>query len=388
MHLVYTIDHIGNGGAQRQAVELAAHLRESEGWRVSFVVYREADFYGDRLRESGVPVIHVPKPYKYDPRLPRRMRRWLQSNPADVVHSFLPWSCMWGHLAVRGIGPAERPAFIAADRSTVSELRTLDRRVARFVYLRSDAVTANSQQSAEEIHRTFGVRRERIHYIPNGIDLERWDRASREEAPFVLEPGCFHLAVIGGLRPEKNHGLVVDALREVGLERIRNWRVWFIGHEPLGPQFADDLRRHVAESGLDGIVQIVPPTLRIAAVMRHLDGVLLPSSFEGSPNVVLEAMASGVPVVASRVGDVPNMAESGLTGLLLDRLNASELARAIMTLDEMGPSERAAMGGRARERVEKRYTLALAAARHRELYFSLRDLRSPNETAGNGTGST
>lgn len=368
MHLVYAIDSLISGGAQRQAVELAVRLCGERDLRVGFLVYREHDFFGGRLRGAGIPVARVPRRGRYDPGFPRRLRRWLRQSGADLVHAFLPWPSLWCTLAVRGMRPAERPRLIAAERSSLVATSLREAVLQRLVYRSSDAVTANAESVAEELHRKLGIARERIHYLPNGIDLDAWDRAARAEPPLALERDRFQLALIGGLRREKNHALVLAALARLPRERIARWRVWFIGDETGGRGDARRIRREIEERRLGDVVRIVPPTPRIAAVMARLDGVLLPSDFEGFPNAALEAMASRVAVIATPVGDVPNLIEDGVSGYLLPRLDAAALAEAMARLEVCGVAGRAALGERARARVADRFDMASVARRHLALY--------------------
>jgi len=375
MHLVYAIDNLGSGGAQRQCAALGLYLKQEHGQEVTFLVYRESSFFSERLRRAGIPVVLLRKRGRMDPLLPWRIRRWLRAHRPDVVHAFLPLPCLWHYLATRSLPVGRRPTFIAAERSAF-DLFSLEHDLARrFVYPRAEALTVNSERMVGEIEARLGVAPERIHYLPNGIDLEAWDAAAAEESPLDLEPGRFHLALVGGLRREKNHLLVLDALERLGEERRRAWQVWFVGAETGEPGYADEVRASVERRGLARTVRIVPPVERIAALMVRLDGVLLPSQYEGFPNVVLEAMASRVPVITANVGDVPNLVEHGRTGFVLDRTDAPTLAGALEALHDLDSEKRAAMGKRARARVETRYAIPLVAGRYLEFYRKLADRR-------------
>jgi glycosyltransferase involved in cell wall biosynthesis len=382
VQLLYAIDHLGSGGAQRQAVQLAVHLRTEVGIRVRFLIYRDTDFFGERLRDAGIPVICPPKRFRYDPRFPHRIRRWLEGDPADVLHAFLPQPVLWSYLAVRGLRRDRRPVFISAERSSQIATTLWESVTQRLVYRGSDAVTVNAERAGREIAEKLGVPPGRIHYIPNAIDLEDWDREAGAQSPIRLAPGCFHLALVGGLRSEKNHRMLLEALGRLGVERIRAWRVWFIGDETGDPALAETIRSEIAGRELGEIVRIVPPTPRIAPVIRRMHGVLLPSRFEGFPNVALEAMASRVPVIASAVGDVPNMLDDGRTGIILGRLDATHLADALAALHALSPEERAEMGRRARGAVEERYTMPVVAARYLALYRAMLEAQRARSEGG------
>jgi len=372
LEVVYAIDSLVSGGAQRQAVELARHLHLHHGVGVTFLVYRGEDFFSERLRSADVPVVRLDRRGRYDIRFPWRVREWLRDHPVDIVHAFLRRPSLWYFLGVRAMPIEARPAFIAGERSDFGMASALSDWSCRIAYPRADAVTANSAGAAKQIQLRFGVPQERIHYLPNGIDLVAWDAAADGPAPIALEADAFHLALIGQLRPEKNHTVVLDALVELGPERICEWRVWFVGDAAVVPGYTDSLRREIGRRGLSRIVRIVPPVTRVGALMRHLDGLLLPSLFEGFPNVVLEAMASRLPVVAFPVGDVPSMIGSSQAEFLVDPPSAGSLARTLVRLQGLGPSGRKTMGERARRIVEERYSIEAVAERHLALYRSLR----------------
>jgi glycosyltransferase involved in cell wall biosynthesis len=370
LHLVYAIDHLGGGGAQRQVVELGLHLGARKDLRVTILTYHDVDFFGERLRRAGIEVVRVAKRGALDATLPWRMARWMRSARPDVVHAYMLAPSLWSLLASRCLPRSLRPAVIAADRSgRIGEGRAQSA-LERFVYGRADAVTVNAEPLVAGM-QALGVPQERIHYLPNGIDLEAWDRERARPCPLEFEPGRFHVGLVGRLEPQKNHGLLLEALSRIGPERLADWRVWFVGAASGGEAFAGRLRAEVAGRGLARIVQFVPLQRDVAAVLQGLNVLALPSSYEGFPNVLLEAMACGVPSVAAAVGDVPNLIEDGVTGLLVDALDADRLAAALLDLRGRSEAERRRMGERARAAVEARYRMPVVAARHLELYRRL-----------------
>lgn len=371
MHVVFVIDGLGSGGAQRQLVELAVHLQRRGEARCSVLVYHPADFFEARLREGGVSLLRLRKRLPVDPSVAWGIRRFLADARADVVHAYLWFPSLWSLLAVRSLPAARRPVFVSSERSSMIAWSRTTALVQRFVYRRADAVTANARDVVRTIHERLGVPRERLHHIPNGIDLERWDADAREPSPLALEPGCFHLGLIGGLRgSEKGHTVLFQALERLGPERTRSWRVWCVGGF-YGQRGLSEIEQAVAARGLAEVVRIVPPVRNVAALMTRLDAVVLPSLHEGFPNVVLEAMASRRPVVVTPVGEVPSLVADGVAGFHAKTGDPVTLARALDGLASLPPEERRAMGERGRAVVEERYAMARVAEAHLALYRKL-----------------
>lgn len=369
--IAFVLDNLGSGGAQRQAVELAVRLRSEPGVFTRIAVYRpldarDRDLHGARLAAAGVPVDLVAKRAKLDPTLPARLGAALAR--CDVVHAFMPAPAFWAWLGLRARPGRPRPALVAAERSALANSPPLHRWVQGLVYRRADAVTVNARPMLEELVSRLRVPRDRLHYLPNGIDLEHWDRADDEPPPWPLEPGRFHAALIGRMSAEKNHDLLLAALGQLAPEERRRWRLWFVGASTGDPGLAAQIAGRIHREGLDDVVRIAPPTPQIAALLRHLDLLVLPSRYEGFPNVVLEAMASGLLVVAAPVGDVPSLVRDGETGLLFRSQDAADLARALKAAQALDPELRSSITGRARRSVEECYQMKHVAAAYLDLY--------------------
>lgn len=371
LDVAFVVDSLGSGGAQRQAVELAVRLRREPGVTARIAVYRpvdpsDRDLYAVRVASAGVPVDLVAKRSRFDPTLPARLGRALAGR--DVVHAFMPAPTFWAWLALRTLRAARRPPLIAAERAMPSHGSPLDRLVQGFVYRRVQAVTANARVAAAQVERALRVPRERVHYLPNGIDLAEWDRTAAGEPPWPLEPGCFHAALIGRMGFQKNQEQLVEALARLAPEARRRWRVWLVGASTNEPEIGARVAARIRDAGLEDVARLVPPTDRVAALLRHLDLLVLPSRYEGFPNVVLEAMAAGTLVAATPVGDVPSLVEDGKTGLLIRPGDVADLARVLEAARALAPEERRAITARARQHVEASYRIEIVAAAYLDLY--------------------
>lgn len=370
MRILYFIDSLTSGGAQRQAVELARRLNDRGGVKVSFLVYHDLDFFGSRVRESGMTVRLVPKALGFDAGFPLRLRDAFRAESPDLIHAFLLHPSAWGALAVRGLRRRRRPVLVAGERSAIG-LGRGSYLVEHFAFRCADAVTANSEAVAAAIRRRHGEPTEGVHYLPNGIDLADWDARAGRPSPIPIQNEQLHVGLIGGLRAEKGHLILLDALSRIPSTVRQSLRVLLVGAETGAHGEAETIRAAISARKLDGVVVTTGATEAVPALLSRLDLLVLPSFYEGFPNVVLEAMASRVPVVASAVGEVPKLVEEGHTGFLVPPGDSAALADAILRVRTLSISERRAMGERARERVEREFQIEDVAAKYLDLYRRL-----------------
>jgi glycosyltransferase involved in cell wall biosynthesis len=375
VRLVLAIDHLGSGGAQRQLCEIAYHLHQHRGVHTHVLVYHDVDFFAERLREADVPVTCIRKRAKLDPTLPPRMARFFAREEPDVVHAFMLAPGLWSLLASRLL-LHRRPAFVAAERLDRIATNATQGALQRLLYGAADGVTVNAAPVLGDIQRRLGIPRERLFHVPNGIDLAAWDRACADPCPLELEKGVFHLALVGRLEPQKDHELLIQALARLGPDIVASWRVWLVGAASGEAAYVERIREAVRAHDLGEVVRFVPPLSDLAALVSRLDGLVLPSRYEGFPNVILEAMAARVPSVATRVGEVPYLLDDGRTGFTVPAGDAEALANALQRLAALGPCERRAMGERARAVVEERYTLATVADAYLDVYLHVSGART------------
>ena len=160
---------------------------------------------------------------------------------------------------------------------------------------------------------------------------------------------------VGRLVPQKNPLMLLRAFKGVS-EKAPEARLIIIGNGPL----KEPLQRFTDAHELGSSVSILPGTMDITGYLRRAWLLALTSRYEGSPNIILEAMASGLPVAATRVSGIPELVRNGESGLLVEQNDHNGLAAAIITLIK-DPSRLNAMGQRARERAVAARSLKKAA---------------------------
>ncbi len=196
---------------------------------------------------------------------------------------------------------------------------------------RADAILANSQAAAAAMRHAMGGSQVPLRVVPNFIDMERFDpervdrNAVRESLGLTKEQ--FAVGFVGRLDRAKGADLFVDAAARLPRED-RSWRCYLVGEGPEKSSLAGRVRR----LGLEGTVVLAGLHENPAAVLRAFDAVVIPSRREAFGIAALEAMRMRVPVIASSVGGLPELVRDGETGILLPRLDAESIARAIRGL--------------------------------------------------------
>jgi glycosyltransferase involved in cell wall biosynthesis len=282
------------------------------------------------------------------------MRAWRP----DVVHSFLFLSNAVTAPVARLAGV---PALILSQRCSYEATAPPHwRRLARWSHRLADRVVVNSRAALEE-ERRAGAPADTTTYIPNGVDVAEEGPPAR--AALGLPEG-FLVVAVGQLSEIKGHRYLIEAWPEV-VRAHPAARLVLVGDGPRGPALQEQARR----LGVDGSVFFLgfrPDGRRYAAAA---DVFVQPSLTEGMPNAVLEAMAAGRPVIATRVGGVPELITDGETGRLVPPADPAALAAAIASLlaDE---AERLRLGGAARARTRAEFSADTVRSAFEGLYRS------------------
>ena len=361
------------GGSGVVATELAQALAV-RGHRVH-VVSRERPF---RWRSDipGLSFVRVEMPTyplfrepQYLLGLTNSIVRLSREHPIDIIHAHYAVPHATAAYLAREMldrGPAGRPRTITTLHGTDITLVGSDpgyESVVAFSIERSDGVTTVSQALKQDTIRTLRIERD-IQVIPNFLDCSEWrrrsDRGLRERicGPHRLEAVLTH---VSNFRPVKRVEAVFEVFRRV-FTRVRAALV-MIGDGPDRPS----LEQRVANEGLNGIVQFVGEQQDLVPWLSASDVFLLASAQESFGLAALEAMACEVPVVASRVGGLPEVIDDGVTGFLCPADAVDLMAERSLDL-LTDPGKRARMGRAASERVRARFCASAIVPRYETYY--------------------
>ena len=240
----------------------------------------------------------------------------------------------------------------------------------RMAYKAAHAVVANSAAAAAQLRRE-GVPARKIHTIANGVDCDTF-------APAVADRSRPRRRVItvANLRREKGHDTLLAAVPQV-LERRPDTEFVFVGDGPLRAE----LEGQVAGLGLGAHVTFLGERRDVAALLAESDVFVLPSRSEACPNGILEAMAAGLPIVASRVGGIPELVVANSTGILVEPDHPDALAAALVNVLEH-PERARALGTAARVRAERYFSFDRMVGAFENLYLTELAARAVTARAG------
>lgn len=230
-----------------------------------------------------------------------------------------------------------------------------------------DAIIVNSEAAAEELVRRFRVPREKIANIGVGTDIEGITRAVPADAlrDSLGLDGRRVVGIVAKLSGVKGHSYFLEAAAIVSAA-VGDVSFLIVGDGPERGR----LEHAAADLGLDSKVHFLGVRDDVPSLLKLMDVMVLSSLSEGSPNVILEAMAAGVPVVGTRVGGVPELVEEGSTGLLVEPADALGLAHAMRELLD-DPASARAMGERAARVAAERYDIDAVVARMQDTFWGL-----------------
>lgn len=344
--IVHVLSSYGVGGQERVALELAIG-QKLRGHDVSAVSLAPAPdgAMADEFAAAGISIDRVAKRDGLDPTLVPRLARALRSRRTDVVHTHNPLPLIYGAPAARLAGAAAIHTKHGVNPGSRGH-RLLRRAAAQLTH----AFVAVSPTTEAQARAQHDAPEARLHTIPNGIRLDRYapDPEARAAARVALGLGdAWVVGTVGRLDDYKNQAMLVRAMAPLLSSSVR---LVIVG---------DGAARADVEAAIAALpdprwVVMTGRRLDVPRLVHAFDVFALPSKTEGLPLVVPEAMAAGLPIIATSVGGLPGVVDDGETGLLVP-VDTAALGAALTRL--AGDRELArAMGRRAREVALERFS--------------------------------
>ncbi len=361
--ITFLITRLDYGGREVQLVQLASQLK-NRGWNVQVVSMISPQAFTDKLAALGIPV-HSLGMQRGIPNITAILKL------AKIVKNFQPYF-LHSHLVHANLLARVTRLFVKVPIliSTAGNIKE-GKRWREIAYRLTDPwcdLTTNVSKLAVEHYIEAGaVPQDKIVYIPNSVDTDKFApnpeiRASIRQELSLGEK--FTWLAVGRLEKQKDYPTMLKAFAQLS-QQFPKSLLLICGQGYL----RDQLENLVKELSLQDRVKFLGVRSNIPEIMNGVDGYVMSSAWEGMPGVLLEASATGLPIVATNVSGNREVVLDGKTGFLVPPHNFEVLAKTMQILMELPLSERQKMGQLSREYIVDNYSCEQGVIRWLELYY-------------------
>lgn len=355
--ILLIIDCLGSGGAQRQLVNLAVGLAK-KSYKVHIFLYKPNDqFFLNEIEQQDIQVHRYKKKYRFSFSVLSALRRLIQRENPDIVLSFLDTANFYAEIAKLGIKTGK---LIVSERSSYfpREKIPLRKRFLDPFHRFADHVVVNSFYQSGNMVVMYPWMKNMISVRYNGIseDMFRTQRGNENRS----KVDRLQLLAIGTNIYYKNAINLVKALsiyrNKYGPPPIVRW----VGKDDLskeGKKYTQRVFSELEQTGTRHHWEWFGEQRDITSLLQDADALIHPSLFEGLPNVVCEALSSGLPVLVSRVCEHPRIVQEGQTGFLFNPDDPEDIANTIHKFVLLSSQEKSEMGRQARLFAKKNFKM-------------------------------
>jgi glycosyltransferase involved in cell wall biosynthesis len=364
LSLCFLITGLQFGGAETVVINLALNLKR-RGWTVKLVSMTPPGERAEKLSSNGIEVASLnmrrgmPDP-RAVPKLVALIRKWRP----HVLHSHMIHANYMGRFARLFVS---MPVLISTAHN-VNEggrWRMLGYRLSDFL---TDMTTNVSQAAVNRYIDIGAAPANKITFIPNGLSTDEFHPQAQARYLLRNELGIdngFMWLAVGRMEQQKDYPVMLRALAQLGMGSEA--QLFIAGEGTL----EHELRRLACELGIQDNVTFLGLRKDMPELMNAADAYLMSSAWEGMPMVLLEAAATGLPIVTTDVGGNREVVIDGVSGFVVSPKNTNELASAMRRIMTMPDTERVKMGNAGRAHIEKNYSIERVVDVWEELYKQL-----------------
>lgn len=351
--IVFLLQDLEFGGTQRQIIELASRLNPSKFQTEIWLLISRDDMV-PWARAKGLTPVWISRQAQVRPVIDQiNLWRRLHEKPIDLLMLLTGVPNIWGRI----LGHLPRIPLIVGTCRGENNLRL---QFEDWLWPLADHIICNSSLLKDLYLARYNIPSSRISVIPNGVDADYF------QPSFInKKSGSFIVLCIARMVPDKDHQTLLHSFRLIA-SSYSQAELWLVGEGCC----QKEIRALAAELFPPGKIKFIPGETDIRPLLNQADLLVLSSVNEGMPNVILEAMAAGLPVVATRVGGLAEVVIPGRTGWLVPPRDVTVLAAAISHL--LGNREtRLAFGLAGRQLIERQFSMDTMVAKYQALFENL-----------------
>lgn len=361
LHIIQSLD---NGGCENMLLRTLP-LLEREGLKNIVITLKQEGALAQKFRDQNITVENVHQKHLLDIASYYRILGLLKKHQAESVITYLLHADIAGRLFLQPFTKTEIIPFL---RTTYNHPRY---RIARiFERITSPFVKkylANSQAVKDFYTHSLNVPKEKITVIPNGIDVEYFDSLPRDEQlrkSFGIRPEDTAIICVANLHINKGHTYLLEAFEQV-FTKNKNIHLLIVGDGEEKENLTNQASRYSAKDNIHFLGQ----RNDVPKLLKSSDIFILPTLFEGMSNAIMEAMASGLPVITTDIPENKALIENGTSGILVPVKESSPITEAIeKLLDNKEYVE--ILGENAKEKIRDDFGLIGTAGKLKGFYDS------------------
>ena len=360
MHLIHKL---GAGGAENGIINIVNHINQTL-FESSICSFAGKGNHTERIDRNYTTLFEFDKKTGNDFRVPLKLfnlyRKW---NP-DIVHTHTWGTVCEGLIAAK---LARVPVIIHGEHGTIQQQKR-NIYVQRYLWDMADQVLSVSNTHRDRLSKTIGYPKSKIKVIMNGVDTERFQVDGQNKSvrkKFGIRKDEIIVGTVGRLVPVKNQTLLIHAFGEVS-KSCSTCKLVLVGDGLL----KEELSLLAFSLGISDKVIFLGQRYDIPNILKVLDIFVLSSISEGMSNTILEAMSSGLPVIATHVGGNPEIVKNNETGILVASDNKEAMTSAIISMIE-DPQKRKKMGRCGRKLAKDKFSLRAMVNNYETLYQKL-----------------
>lgn len=365
IRVLHTITKLPIGGAERLLLGILNNL-DPDTFESTICCIQDRGELADEAESLGHQLLSLNLMQKggYDFQVVPSLRRVIRENRIDIVHTHLYHANLYGRLAAHREGiPA-----IASVHNTYKKGKWYRHLINRWLAKKTFVVTAGSEDVKRDLLKVDRIPKDKIVLLPNGIDLSRIEtqlNTSEAKQRLGFKENDIVIGTVGRTEEQKGHAVLLDAFSKLHKRPDgKRLKLLLVGDGRLLPQLKETAER----LGISEATCFPGNITRLADIYRAIDIFTMPSLWEGLSLAMLEAMAAGLPVVATDVGGARDvLGNNSQWGLLVPAYDANALAGALARLLD-NPTMAAEIATAGKQRVHANYSVASLAGKLADIY--------------------